>query len=259
MFLRVACLALLQLIFYRGYSFQACSHDSDCPRCNDHHLLPTCANIRDEGHPWPVCHCNPVVCMNDSDCPCQHYNFHAICFRGGTGHSYCGGCHPVHCDPSPCLSSQICVVETYQQSSYFNCRWRCNDPCSNRTTCVIKYVHRDQVHECIDPCVPNPCSSGKTCVNTNDAPFYVCEAQNTTESTSKPTDSPTTKETSTSSPVPTPAPQQSDCSKFNITLHGCRDSSACLLPHILEVLCPDPQQAKYCPTKCGCCPSPLMG
>ncbi|KAH3860272.1 hypothetical protein DPMN_023166, partial [Dreissena polymorpha] len=135
------------------YSFQACSHDSDCPRCNDHHLLPTCANIRDEGHPWPVCHCNP--------------------------------------------------------------------------------------------------------------------APNTTQSTSKPTDPPTSKETSTSrtthqstteatstsSPVPTPAPQPSDCSEFNKTLHGCHDNSACLIPHVLAVICPDPKEAKYCPTKCGCCNS----
>ncbi|KAH3860329.1 hypothetical protein DPMN_023227 [Dreissena polymorpha] len=123
------------------------------------------------------------------------------------------------------------------------------------------------------PCVPNPCSSGKTCAHTNISPFYVCEAPHTTQSTTRPTDPPTTKEpstsrtthpstteaASTSSPVPTPTPPQSDCSEFNITLHRCLDNSACSIPNVLKVICPDPQEAKYCPTKCGCCLNPLIG
>ncbi|XP_052261509.1 protein psiD-like isoform X2 [Dreissena polymorpha] len=207
-----------------------------------------------------------VSCRKDSDCHCQGNNFHAICHQNGHGQSHCG-CDPTYCDPNPCPSSQICVVD--QDSSVFRCREPCIVQCPVGKTCIII----DQTRKCIDPCVPNPCSSAKTCAHTNISPFYVCEAPHTTQSTTRPTDPPTTKEpstsrtthpsttgaASTSSPLPTPTPLQSDCSEFNITLHGCRDSSACLLPHILEVLCPDPQQAKYCPTKCGCCQPTFIG
>ncbi|XP_052225152.1 uncharacterized protein LOC127840781 [Dreissena polymorpha] len=56
-----------------------------------------------------------------------------------------------------------------------------------------------------------------------------------------------------STPVPTPEQPQSDCSEFDPTLHRWHDSSACFLPHMLEVLFSDPKQARYCAVQCGCC------
>ncbi|XP_052261330.1 uncharacterized protein LOC127865523 [Dreissena polymorpha] len=211
-----------------------------------------------------------LVCRQDSDCHCGNDKFQAKCHQSENQQSLCSSCHPVHCDHSPCLSTQICVAEKYNTYTYYSCRDHCYDDCSVGTTCVKNYTSHSH---CIDPCLPSPCSTRKTCIKRNSSPFYSCEeASHTTQPTSKPTDPPTTKtstsrttlqstteEASTASPAPTPAPPQSDCSEFNITLHGCRDSSACLLPHLLEVLCPDPQQAKYCPTKCGCCQPTFIG
>ncbi|XP_052267148.1 neurogenic locus notch homolog protein 1-like isoform X2 [Dreissena polymorpha] len=156
------------------------------------------------------------ACSHDNECPhCTGHNFQARC-----RYNYCD-CYPVDCDPSPCPSTLICVAEPDD----YSCREHCTVNCPVGQTCIK--TNRGQI--CIDPCVPNPCSSGKTCVHRKNAPFYVCEAPHTTPPTTRLTDPATTKETSTfrtthqstteaastSSPVPTPTPQQSDYSEFS--------------------------------------------
>ncbi|KAH3860274.1 hypothetical protein DPMN_023168, partial [Dreissena polymorpha] len=226
MLLGIACLALTQVIFYRGYSVEACRSDHDCPPCADYNLHATCVDIHGDHRP-PYCDCKQVACRQDSDCNCGSETFQANCHhQSGHQQSVCSSCHPVHCDPSPCLTNtQICVAEQYFGSNhmvtYYSCKDRCSEFCSNGTICMMNY--RSGVHECKDPCVPNPCSSGKTCVDKKDNPFYVCEAPHTTSkptvpptttepSTSRTTHQTTTGAASTSSPVPTQAPP--DCSQF---------------------------------------------
>ncbi|XP_052267147.1 protein jagged-2-like isoform X1 [Dreissena polymorpha] len=102
------------------------------------------------------------ACSHDNECPhCTGHNFQARC-----RYNYCD-CYPVDCDPSPCPSTLICVAEPDD----YSCREHCTVNCPVGQTCIK--TNRGQI--CIDPCVPNPCSSGKTCVHTDNAPFYVCQ------------------------------------------------------------------------------------
>ncbi|KAH3868114.1 hypothetical protein DPMN_031253 [Dreissena polymorpha] len=105
---------------------------------------------------------------------------------------------------------------------------------------------------CIDYCaewkpntVSSSCNDGRCFCD----PGYITEM--TTSTTTLASSSQNTKVTSTAAPqTSTRSPM---CGYFNATRLPCKDNSACGLPNVLRVLCPDPAEVIYCPQKCGCC------
>ncbi|XP_052236524.1 uncharacterized protein LOC127848230 isoform X5 [Dreissena polymorpha] len=98
--------------------------------------------------------------------------------------------------------------------------------------------------------------STTTTTTTSVAPYPSHSQISTTTTTSHVTNTPSTTTANNQ-------PQTSDgamsttrnpaCAKFDPTVRPCRDASVCSKPHMKEVLCPDPDQAHYCPVTCGCC------
>ncbi|KAH3868113.1 uncharacterized protein LOC127867708 [Dreissena polymorpha] len=109
--------------------------------------------------------------------------------------------------------------------------------------------------DCIDFCAQvNPNTVSSEC-NEDDQCF--CDPGTTTKMTTSTTapasSSRNTVGMSTDASQTSPPTRSPMCDYFNATLHRCKDSSACGLSLVYDVICPDPAEIIYCPHTCGCC------
>ncbi|KAH3860075.1 fibropellin-1-like [Dreissena polymorpha] len=127
-------------------------------------------------------------------------------------------------------------------------------PCQNGGTCYF-----DQNHQPICNCVPGytgPLCAASVTITTITAistTAAIITATSTTAATTTAisTTTATTPSTTTGSTIWTAT--NPACVNYDNSVHPCKDNSACTLPHVKGVICPDLNEAHYCPVTCGCC------
>ncbi|KAH3860079.1 notch homolog 2 N-terminal-like protein B [Dreissena polymorpha] len=139
----------------------------------------------------------------------------------------------------------------------------CNER-DGRCQCQAGFV--GDLCEVVDSCDDHIiCYNGGSCYFNNsvnvaacrcpvDFTGYRCERQiSTTTTTSHVTNPPSTATASNHPQTSVSTTRNPACAKYDPGSRACIDNSACGLLHVKEVICPDPNEAHYCPITCGCC------
>eukprot|EP01083_Nonionella_stella_P194665 717852_1 len=193
-------------------SLSICPDDYEC-ECPDDYIGQNCETMNDP--------CNPNPCLNGGTCTvldgtavcdctsinvqpfCQHPCSILPCLNGGT----CVPGHPCVC--SECHTGHTCGILVECCNEFVTCFEGCINGECKKGVCLCDAGFTGTCCDTpIDPCVPNPCLTGETCVECPDSK-HVCLPQSdapTTNPTTTPTNNPTTNPTTTPTNNPTTYP-----------------------------------------------------